>query len=670
MPMAPKGRVVARRAGRASVVNGPLLVIGNRAGRNDRSCGWTCGVTSNGIVIPSVPARALAQRASIAAAPGARNPRQGGDAGLLTAGGPQRFPTHRKTALALRMTNANAAPSAENPARPRGWRLIRAALRTRKSACMLGFGFSSGLPFALLIGTLNAWLGEVGIRLATIGVLSWIGLSYSFKFLWAPLVDQVRLRGLEALGRRRSWILACQAVLVAGLAGLALTDPRAAIGRFAGFAFVAALASATQDIAIDAWRIEAADDDAPIELLSAIYQFGYRMASIMGGALALVLASRMAWPTVFALMAGLMALITMVTLLAPDTARPGGGRMHADLGRPGELAPRVRAMMLFVVLASWTWAIVKVVSFMVAILRAGPPAPGAKALSTADFTRSTGPLIIAATVVVPLVVAALANTLRARGRGVLTVAAPEIGPSALRMAANHAWSALIAPLAELAGRLGWGVVSLIGFILTYALVYNIWASFAFPFYLDALHYTKDQVAFASKLFGIVMTMLGISLCGLCFSRFGRLPTVLLGAVLPPLGNLLYADLAEGGRRIDLVAHLCRLDVLAVWLGSDERMVRLLLAISFENVSVGLALTAFVAYLSGIVSRRFNLVQYALLSSLTSLIGTLGRAPVGAAFDRYGYAPVFRWTALAGVVSVGFVGLEWVRTRRHRVVTIA
>src|SRR5204862_6434253 len=105
--------------------------------------------------------------------------------------------------------------------RPKGWKLLKAALSTRKAAIMLAFGFSSGLPFALLIGTLNAWLGEVGVKLATIGVLSWIGLSYSFKFLWSPLVDRFPLPGLDRLGRRKSWILLCRTVLVRSFAGRA-----------------------------------------------------------------------------------------------------------------------------------------------------------------------------------------------------------------------------------------------------------------------------------------------------------------------------------------------------------------------------------------------------------------------------------------------------------------
>ncbi|NBC35885.1 MFS transporter [Novosphingobium sp. FSY-8] len=524
---------------------------------------------------------------------------------------------------------------------------------------MLGFGFSSGLPFALLIGTLNAWLGEVGIKLATIGVLSWIGLSYSFKFLWAPLVDRLPLPVLERLGRRRSWILLCQIVLTAGFGGLALTNPVAAIGPFAVLAFIAAFASATQDIAIDAWRIDVADEQSSVELLSAISQFGYRIASIVGGALALMLAARMSWPAVFALMAVVMAAIMLVTLAAPDTPRGELGQLHETLGAVGELRPNARAALLFVVLASWTWAVVTVGSFMIRVLS---PAPGsAKPPSVAEFTKGSGPWIVVATVVVPFVMAAIANGLKTRGRYVLAQA--EGAPSAVRGIANHVYAALVAPLAELAQRLGAGVVVVMGFILTYALSYNLWSSFAFPFYLDHLHYTKDQVAFASKIFGIFMTMLGISLGGYLFARLGRFPTVLLGAILPAFGNLLYADLADGGHVIDAFARVTGIGFVADALGSDLRMTRLLLAICYENIATGIAGTAFVAYVSSVVSRRFTAIQYALLSSLTFLVGTLGRGVAGEAFDAYGYGPVFRAMALAGVVSVSFVVFEWARVAR-------
>lgn len=539
--------------------------------------------------------------------------------------------------------------------RPKGWKLLRAALATRKSSTMLAFGFSSGLPYALLIGTLNAWLGEAKINLATIGVLSWIGLSYSFKFLWSPVVDRLPLPLLEAIGRRKSWIVLCQAVMIAAFAGLAATNPTTNIGTFAIFAVIAALASATQDVAVDAWRIDVADEKTPVELLSAIYQFGYRIASIVGGALALVLAARMSWSLVYLLMGGLIFLMVLVALQAPDTPRPDTDVLHKELEEPGAIEPTARALALAVVGVSWAWAIITIAHFMISMLTT---APGQKQPSVADFTKLYGPWIIFATVIVPLVVSSLINWLRARKRYVLAKADHRHTPA--RNALNHLYVALVAPLGELSARLGWGVLIVLGLILTYTLCYNIWSSFAFPFYLDFLHYSKDEVAFASKVFGIFMTMLGIALGGYLFARIGRLPTVLIGAVLPVFGNFVYADLAEGGPHIDAIAGTIGLTQLFGFFGFEERMVRLLVAVSMENISTGIAGAAFVAYLSGIVSKRFTAVQYALLSSLTFLIGSLGRGIAGEAFDTYGYASVFRWTAAAGAFAVLFVILEWMR----------
>lgn len=551
---------------------------------------------------------------------------------------------------------ASSVPPTE---RPKGLKLLAAALANRKAGTMLGLGFASGLPFALLVGTLNAWLGEVGVALATIGVLSWIGLAYSFKFLWSPIVDRVKLPGLERMGRRKSWILLCQVVLIITFAALAATNPTDAIGRFALLAFIGAIASATQDIAIDGWRIDQADEAAPIELLSALNQFGYRTASIVGGAVALVLASTMQWPVVYLLMGGVLLLVLLgVTLRAPDSERPEPGRLHGALSEPGALQPQYRAIALAIVGISWIWAIGTILHFMIGMLNGAPAAPGATPPSAGDFTKLYGPWIIAATVLVPLAVAATTNWMTQQSGFVLQVA--DTGHHPVRTAMNHLYSALVAPLAELSARLRWGVLSLLGFILTYAICYNIWASFAYPFYLQEMKYSKDEVAFASKIFGIFMTMAGISLGGYLFARLGRFPTILLGAVLPPLGNFLYADLAEGGAGIDKFAHFFRLDALALWLHSDERMLRLLLAISYENVVTGLALTAFVAYVSSIVSKQYGAIQYALLGSLVSLVGTLGRGWTGEAFQQYGYASVFRWTALTAVVSVTFVLIEWAR----------
>jgi PAT family beta-lactamase induction signal transducer AmpG len=539
--------------------------------------------------------------------------------------------------------------------RPKGLKLLRAALATRKSATMLAFGFSSGLPFSLLVGTLTAWLGEVGVKLATIGIFSWIGLAYSFQFLWSPLVDRLQLPWLERFGRRKSWIGLCQLVIAACLALLALTNPATAIGNFVLIAFVAAIASSSHDIAINGWRIDQADENATIEVLSAIYQFGYRSASIVGGAIALVMAARMSWPHVYLVMAAIFIVLLLITATAPDSPRPERESLYGALSEPGALKPKVRGVLLAIVGVSWLWAIVRLVTFAASMLT---PAPGSTPPSVGDFTKTWGVLIIVATVFVPLAVAAIANRLARNPDQVLS--APDRNRGAAHTVMNHLYSALVDPLAELSRRMSWGVLAAIGFILTYAICYNIWASFAYPFYLDFMHYTKDEVAFASKIFGIIMTMIGISLGGYLFAKIGRFPTILLGAILPPLGNFLYADLADGAPGIDRFSHMVRLDALAHLFGSDERMMRLLLAICYENITTGLALTAFVAYVSSIVSKKYGAIQYALLASLLSLVGTLGRGAVGEAFDMYGYAPVFRWTAATALVSTVFVLLEWAR----------
>jgi PAT family beta-lactamase induction signal transducer AmpG len=546
-----------------------------------------------------------------------------------------------------------ATVAARSEAPPKGLSLLRTALSNRKTVIMLVFGFAAGLPYTLLIGTLNAWLGEWEIDLATIGVLSWIGLAYAFKFLWSPLVDRVRLPALERLGRRRSWLLVCQVLLTATFFGLSLSDPRLELGWFALVAVIGAFASATQDVVIDAWRIDVADERAPVEILSSIYQFGYRIAALIGGALALVLSERMPWPTVYAVMGVFMALTVIATLMAPDTPRDAIEREQGALRKAGAIEPRLRAIGLAIVGAGWLWAIWTVAAFMARVLSASPDDPNPPVVG--DFTKTMGPLIVAATVILPALVAAVFNWLRDRRGYVLT--ADDEAPDAGGRAADHAYSALILPLGELVRRIGWGVIIVLGLILSYRITDNIWGSFAFPFYLQELKYTGDEVAFASKIFGVFMTMAGIAIGAALFATLGRMPTLLIGAIVAALSNLLYADLAAGAVGIDAFARAFGLDAF----GQDLRMVRLLIAISGENIAGGLAGAAFVAYLSSITSREFSAVQYALLSSLTFLVGSLGRAAIGEAIDQIGYAPVFRFTALIGLIAVAFVALEWART---------
>jgi PAT family beta-lactamase induction signal transducer AmpG len=196
---------------------------------------------------------------------------------------------------------------------------------------MLLLGFSAGLPLLLVFGTLSFWLREAGIDRTTIGYLSWVGLAYGFKWVWAPLVDRLPIPLLtRLLGRRRSWLLVSQLTIMAALVGMALTDPRVALTPVVWCALAVAFGSATQDIALDAYRIESADMDRQAALAAA-YQTGYRMAMIWAGAGALWIAARAevpnaalyqqgAWAAAYLVMAASMLLGVATVLFSPEPA--------------------------------------------------------------------------------------------------------------------------------------------------------------------------------------------------------------------------------------------------------------------------------------------------------------------------------------------------------------
>lgn len=536
-------------------------------------------------------------------------------------------------------------------AQPRkGLGLLLAAFSNRKTGIMLVYGMAAGLPYALLLGTLYAWLGETGVDLETMGVFSLIGLAYAFKFLWSPLVDRGRIPGLWRMGRRRSWLVPIQALVGLALISLAAMDPKASIGLFSLIAGIAAFASATQDIVIDAWRVEVADEAAPIEVLSSIYQLGYRIAALAGGALALIVAARIGWPAVYAWFGVFMLLVMAVSWFAPDTNWDEPLEGEAEL-RARSLNDRVQRITLAIVGVLWGWALVTVIAFMVRSLSAVPAdRPDATA-----FIKLYGPLIVIATVVVPAIIAAVLDGWRRQGRYLASE-----GEHRRRNFLDHAYEALIEPLSELVGRLRWASVLVLAIVLSYRLTDSVWGPFALPFYIQELGYSNDEVAFASKFFGVGMTMAGIALGALMFTFVGRMPTVVLGALVAALSNLLYADLAQGGAGLDAFGSFTGFYALAETLGADARLSRLLLAITGENLAGGLAGAAFVAYLSSITAKSHAAVQYALLSSLTVLVGSLGRAALGEQIDIGGYAPVFYLTAAVGMIAVVLCVAEWLR----------
>ena len=216
----------------------------------------------------------------------------------------------------------------------RSWRQAWLVYLEPASLRMLALGFAAGLPLLLVLGTLSFRLREAGIDRTTIGYLSWVGLAYAFKWVWSPLVDRLPLPLLTRwLGRRRSWLLLAQGVVAAGLVGMALADPRQGLDAMVWCALLVAIGSATQDIALDAFRIESADTDHQAAL-AATYQTGYRLAMIWAGAGVLWAAARAedaslsgyqagAWTTAYLAMAASMLVGVVTVLLSPEpTPRP------------------------------------------------------------------------------------------------------------------------------------------------------------------------------------------------------------------------------------------------------------------------------------------------------------------------------------------------------------
>ncbi|MEN8720004.1 MAG: MFS transporter [Oceanococcaceae bacterium] len=202
-----------------------------------------------------------------------------------------------------------------------GWREALASYRNPTVLAMLLLGFSAGLPFLLVFSTLSAWLAQLQISKATIGLFAWVGLTYSIKVVWAPVIDRWPLPGLGRLGRRRGWMLLAQLGIVGGLLGIAATDPAESLTALAWWALLVAFSSATQDITVDAWRIEAAPPEQQ-GALAASYQLGYRIALIVAGAGCLLVASRAGWPAAYQVMALFGLVGVMTTLFVGDRAPP------------------------------------------------------------------------------------------------------------------------------------------------------------------------------------------------------------------------------------------------------------------------------------------------------------------------------------------------------------
>jgi PAT family beta-lactamase induction signal transducer AmpG len=395
---------------------------------------------------------------------------------------------------------------------------------------MLFLGFSAGLPLLLILGTLSFWLREAGIDRSTIGYLTWVGLIYAFKWMWAPLVDRLSIPLLSTLfGRRRSWLLFAQLLIVLGLVGMASIDPKVQLTPIVWCALLVAFGSATQDIALDAFRIESADSDHQAAL-AATYQTGYRLALIWAGAGVLWLAAR------------------------------------AETGSAG-YDP-----------AAWQFAY------------------WCMALSI--------------------------------GVGVITTLfSKEPVRIELAKARNaKAWlhQTLIEPFADFIKRYGWHAILILSLIAIYRISDVVMGIMANPFYVD-MGYTKDEVAAVSKVFGVVMTLVGAFIGGVLTLRFGVMRILFLGAILSAVSNLLFAWLATQGHDLHGL----------IWV------------ISADNLSSGIASAAFIAFLSALTNIQYSATQYALFSSMMLLLPKWLAGFSGVFVNNFGYSNFFISTAIIG-----------------------
>ncbi len=559
-----------------------------------------------------------------------------------------------------------------------GWGTLFRALRSPKSGFMLVFGFAQGLPPALFLGTLYAWLSEAEVDLETMGVFSLVGLAYAFQFLWSPLLDKVDIPVLRRLGKRKQWIAPMQLVIGIALVVMSFLDPKNALAWFSLLAAIGAFASATQDIAINAWRIDVADEVATIDILSTITQMGFRLASLVGGAIGLIMADRYGWPFVYVMFGGFMLVIGIAGLFAPDAhvtedrvANAAANHDEvAELYDVGEVSEKVRLKALLGVGLLWAWAIGTVVVFMVRSMTESPETRPDVTL----FTTTYGPLIVIATIVLPAFIAAWVVKQKRDGANVI-FATEGMEPVRDVKFTDHLYRALVLPLVEFVSRMGWSLMLVLALVLTYRITDSVWGVFAYPFYLGELGYTGEEVAFASKILGIIAILIGLALGGWLITMLGRMFMLTLGAIIAAATNLLYANLALGGATMqaasDAIGFTWLVNVTANGLAPlffvtappSEGLARLAFTIFWENLAIGIAGAAYIAWLSSIVAKRYAAVQFALLASLTLLIGTLGRGALGQMIEDRGYYYVFIFTALIGVLAVVLCALEWWRQAR-------
>lgn len=475
---------------------------------------------------------------------------------------------------------------------------------------MLFLGFSAGVPILLIFSSLSLWLREAGVERSAVTFFSWAALGYSFKFVWAPLVDKLPLPFLTALlGRRRSWMLFSQLAIIGAIYWMAQTDPTAdgSLTIMALAAVLLGFSSATQDVVIDAYRIESAKSDLQA-LMSSTYIAGYRIGMLVAGAGALYLASYFgsdkgtynyqAWQMSYSIMAAVMlvGIATTLIIAEPSIKRPDESKyLSGDY---------LRFLFLF---------IVAVAGFIATFYFSVEPAKEIKKALTEAFSNKH---------LAGFIVQIIRLSLALAFAGLLATVLVKLGIVNKKMVT----STYVEPVKDFFSRYGMTLaLLLLALIGLYRISDIVLGVISNVFYQD-LGYSKVEIASVVKTFGLFMTIAGGFLGGLLSVRFGVMKILFLGALLSAITNILFMWLAQVGYNMPM----------------------LYLVISADNISAGLASAAFIAFLSSLTNITFTAVQYAIFSSLMTLLPKILGGYSGTMVDEFGYSNFFLITAIMGI----------------------
>jgi len=451
-------------------------------------------------------------------------------------------------------------------------------------------GFSSGLPILLVFSTLSVWLTEAGLERSTVTLFSWAGFAYAFKFLWSPLVDKVTIPVFLNLGHRRSWLLLTQFLIIFSLVLTSVNDPQNNIIITAVCITLVAFFSATQDIIIDAYRIESIDKKLQGSL-SSMYIAGYRIGMLVGGAGSLWLASYWGsenyehdvWKKVYLSMSLLMFIGVVANLISKEPKRKRNFTRKTNLHVKFFLSIMI-SLLIFIYIYSYL------------------------------DNPFSGPMLSFFYTILKLIFCFICS-------GLFLLFLVKLKFQSKSIIKESYFS----PIKNFVVKYGKVAVIILLLISLYRMADVVMGVMANIFYLEK-GYSINQIATYSKFFGVFATIAGGLLGGYFAMKYGTMITLFIGALIASLSNLLFA-----------------------WLATAETNIKFLISvITADNISSGFAGAAFVIYLSGLTSLKFTATQYALFSSIMLFLPKLIAGYSGSWVDVIGYHNYFVVTALLGL----------------------